>query len=40
MNSLGVHDEVTGTLDQSVKGLPLAIHTDKMQEIKDIVSRN
>lgn len=40
MNSLGVHDEATGGLDQSVKGLPLAVHTEKMQEIKEIVSGN
>ena len=39
MNSLGVRDTVTKTQDQqqSVNGLPLSVHVNKMVEIINIV---
>jgi hypothetical protein len=37
MNSVGVRDGVTGSLDQSVGGVQLSVHLDKMQEMRDIV---
>ena len=39
MNSVGVRDGVSGTLDQSVDGLPLSVHISKIQEIVEIVSQ-
>lgn len=38
MNSMGVRDGITGSLDQSVDGMPLSVHINKMQEIVDIVT--
>ena len=39
MNSLGVKDGVTGSLDQSVGGVPLSVHLNKIQEIRDIIQQ-
>lgn len=36
MNSVEVRDGVTGSLDQSVGGVSLSHHLDKLQQIRDI----
>ena len=37
MNNLGVVDGVTKEKGQSVDGLPLKVHLDKVQELKNIL---
>ena len=37
MNNLGILDGVTKKKGQSVDGLPLQVHLDKVQELKDIL---
>lgn len=37
MNDLGISDGVTGSRDQSVDGLPLQVHLDKVRELLNVV---
>eukprot|EP00731_Ephydatia_muelleri_P038147 Em0666g3a len=37
MNTLGIRDGITHSLDQSVDGLPLQTHLHKLQQLRDIV---
>ena len=37
MNSMGVRDGISGSLDQSVDGLPLQVHLDKLEELRALV---
>lgn len=37
MNSMGVRDGVSGGLDQTVDGLPLQVHLDKLEELRALV---
>lgn len=39
MNSLGIRDGITHSLDQSVDGLPLSTHLQKLQQIRDIIAK-
>jgi len=38
MNSRGVRDGISGSLDQSVDGLPLQVHLSKLVELRTLAS--